>query len=116
LIVPLETPDLHGRSEVELYDLTNDPGELTNVAETYPEVTEQLKAKLESWVARRVEETGLPDPLPIQPIPLRRIGRMDAALPRDKRLTGEEKEPKGDEKQPEGDFIGYEREEAQKNG
>ncbi|CEK18976.1 arylsulfatase A family protein [Chthonomonas calidirosea] len=114
LIVPLEIPDLHGRSEIELYDLTNDPGELTNVANTYPEVTEQLKAKLESWVARRVEETGLPDPLPIQPIPLRRIGRMDAALPRDKRLTGEEKEPTGDEKQPEGDFIGYERDETKK--
>lgn len=112
LIVPLETPDLHGHSEVELYNLTNDPGELQNVAEQYPEVVNQLRERLDSWVAQRVQQTGLPDPLPLQPIPLRRIGRLDAALPRDKRLTGEAPTPEGDQKIEGGDFIGYEREEA----
>lgn len=126
LITPLEVPDLHGNSEIELYDLTSDPGELRNVAEERPEVVMELRARMEKRVARRIRETGLPDPLPLQPIPLRRIGNMDVAVPRDKKLTGEEEQNPETKKQPPeekstpvaaddkletGDFIGYEREE-----
>ena len=103
LIVPLEVPDIHGHSEVELYDLTGDPGELNNVADDYPAVTQNLRAQMEAHVARRVTETGLPDPLPLQPIPLRQIGKMETSVPdAGKRET--------DSKLEEGDFIGYDRE------
>jgi N-acetylgalactosamine-6-sulfatase len=38
-----------GRNAVELYDLENDPGERHNLAETRPEVVQQLTTKLEAW-------------------------------------------------------------------
>lgn len=98
LIVSLE-PDLHGFPPVELYDLLADPGEKTDVASERPEVVAELRLRLEDHVARRTADTGLPDPLPIQPIPLRRIGKVETAVPKDEKLT-------------EGDFVGYEREEA----
>jgi arylsulfatase A-like enzyme len=112
LIVPLETPDLHGSSEVELYHLPDDPGELDNIAEERPEVVARLTALMDEWIAQRLAASGLPDPLPLQPIPLRRIGSMDVAVPRDKRRTGEAEteELSGDEKLAAGDFVGYERE------
>ncbi|MDW8206974.1 MAG: sulfatase, partial [Chloroherpetonaceae bacterium] len=40
LIVPLETPDLHGNSDVELYHLPDDPGELNNLARALPDVVQ----------------------------------------------------------------------------
>jgi arylsulfatase A-like enzyme len=108
LIVPLETPDIHGNSNIELYHLPTDPGELNNVAAERPEVVAELKRLMEAHIADRLAKTGNPDPLPLQPIPLRKIGGgMDMAVPRDKRLTKEA--PQGDEKLPQGDFIGYER-------
>lgn len=117
LIVPLETPDLHGKSDVELYDLINDPGETTNAALHYPEVTKKFLSDLDTYVEARVEASGLPDPMPLQPLPLRRIGKMDTAVPRDKKLAAEEeKTPLADLKREEGDFIGYEREEEQLSG
>ena len=33
----------------ELYDLINDPGEQHNLADTFPDVTENLRSKLKSW-------------------------------------------------------------------
>ena len=105
IIVPLETPDIHGNSDVELYHLPDDPGELNNRAAELPEVVEKMTRLLDEWVLDRVEATGLPDPLPIQPIPLRRIGNMEAAVPNDKKLTVSPVE-----KLDEGDFIGYDRE------
>jgi arylsulfatase A-like enzyme len=112
LIVSLE-PDLHDLPMTELYDLSTDPGENLNVANERPEVVTELRGRLEDQVRRRCIETGLPDPLPLQPIPLRRIGKMDTAVPRDKQVTKEEPpaSPPSDEKLDEGDFVGYEREE-----
>ncbi len=114
LIVPLETPDLHGGTEPELYDLLADPGELLNVADQYPDVLARLTQQLEAHIAQRLTATENPDPLPLHPIPLRRIGAgMDMAVPRDKRLTKEAPAPQ-DERLEGGDFIGYEREEEEK--
>ncbi|MGC8667430.1 MAG: sulfatase family protein [Chthonomonadales bacterium] len=111
LIVALE-PDLHGFPMVELYHIARDAGEKTNVAQDHPEVVDELRRRMEEHVRRRVEETGLPDPLPIQPIPLRRIGRMETAVPTEKNLAEEAPVPAADEKLPAGDFVGYEREEG----
>ena len=108
-IVPLETPDIHGNSAVELYDLYSDPGELCNIAEEHPTMVAQLQAQMDAHIARRLKETGQSDPLPVQPIPLKRVGSMDVAVPEDRRLRLA-KEKGGDEKLPDGDFIGYDRE------
>ncbi len=116
LIVPLETPDVHGNSDVELYELVQDPGELHNIAVERPEIVARLTRLMDEWIQARLQQTGLPDPLPIQPIPLRRIGNMDIAVPADKTLKAPQLtnqptnlQPEGDEKLTAGDFIGYER-------
>lgn len=41
--------EFHEESRVELYDLSNDIGEYHNLAETYPERTKTLRAKLHAW-------------------------------------------------------------------
>lgn len=107
LIVPLETPDIHGNSEVELYHLPDDPGEHHNRAAELPDVVEKMTRLLDEWVEARVEATGLSDPLPMQPIPLRHIGGMETAVPDDKKPM--EHKPTGDNLK-EGEFIGYDRE------
>jgi arylsulfatase A-like enzyme len=117
LIVPLETPDLHGNSDIELYHLPDDPGELNNIAAERPEVVARLTRLMDEWVAGRLATTGLPDPLPVQPIPLRRIGGdMTVAVPRDKRLDrpvslSEATESNLAENLADGDFVGYDRKE-----
>ena len=114
LIVPLETPDIHGRSESELYNLYADPGELNNLAVDQPDIVRELREQMDRHIAKRVEETGLPDPLPVQPIPLRRIGNMEAAIPRDQSTAVAEpvleSSAATDGKLASGDFIGYDRE------
>jgi arylsulfatase A-like enzyme len=107
-IVPLETPDIHGNSDLELYDLYDDPGELCNIAEERPDVVAQLQMQMEAHIAQRLQATGNLDPIPVQPIPLKRVGSMDAAVPEDRRLRIA-KDRGGDEKLPAGDFIGYDR-------
>jgi arylsulfatase A-like enzyme len=62
LIRALEA-DIYGKPPVELYDLEADPGEQTNVAEAQPKVVAALTAEMEAWMVRRMQETGLPDPL-----------------------------------------------------
>ncbi|MCC6730663.1 MAG: sulfatase [Chthonomonadales bacterium] len=104
LITALE-PDIHGFPMAELYDLTRDPGEQRNLAEELPDVVAGLRAQMDEHVRRRTTNAGLPDPLPTQPIPLRRIGRVEEAVPRDEAVAP------ADEKLCEGDFVGYEREE-----
>ena len=51
-------PDPHDRPMHELFDLTQDPAEQNNLAQSKPEVVAELKARLETWVAKRLEETG----------------------------------------------------------
>jgi arylsulfatase A-like enzyme len=62
LIVALE-PDFHFKPPVELYNLIEDPHENTNLADAQPEVVALLRDRMERWIARRVAETGLPNPM-----------------------------------------------------
>ena len=62
LIVALE-PDFHFKPPVELYNLVDDPAEDLNLAETHPDVVNVLRQRMERWITRREEETGLPNPI-----------------------------------------------------
>ena len=62
LIVALE-PDFHFKPPVELYNLVQDAEENANLAEVHPDVVELLKGRMEAWIAKREEETGLPNPI-----------------------------------------------------
>ncbi|MBI2940517.1 MAG: sulfatase [Chloroflexi bacterium] len=62
LIVALE-PDFHFKPPVELYNLVEDPGEAVNLVEREPEVVALLRGRMEAWIARREQETGLPNPM-----------------------------------------------------
>lgn len=62
LIIALE-PDFHFKPQFELYNLQNDPQENENLAEKRPEIVADLKARMESWIARREAETGLSNPI-----------------------------------------------------
>ncbi len=62
LIEALE-PDFHGKEPVELYNLIADPGEHVNLAKKEPRVVAHLKSRMERWVAKRVKQTGKPDPI-----------------------------------------------------
>jgi arylsulfatase A-like enzyme len=65
LIEALE-PDIYGMPPVELYDLRSDPGERQNLAEQRADVVRRLREARDAHVARRVAETGGPDPLVAQ--------------------------------------------------
>lgn len=56
-------PDFHFKPEFELYNLVQDPNEDHNLAEQEPEVVAALRARMESWIRKREEETGLPNPM-----------------------------------------------------
>lgn len=62
LIVALE-PDFHFKPETELYNLIEDPLENHNVAESHPDVVALMKGRMEAWINRREQETGLPNPI-----------------------------------------------------
>jgi arylsulfatase A-like enzyme len=62
LIVALE-PDFHFKPRVELYNLIEDPGENTNLAESEPKVVTLLKQRMKAWIAKREAETGFPNPM-----------------------------------------------------
>ena len=62
LIVALE-PDFHFKPPVELYNLVQDPDENVNLAESEAGVVDLLRGRMERWIARREEETGLPNPI-----------------------------------------------------
>ncbi len=67
--------DYHGRPMQELYDLQSDPTEQNNIAEENPEVVADLKARIDSWVQKRLQETGREtDPLADQKISSTAIG------------------------------------------
>jgi hypothetical protein len=50
--------DPHNRPMQELFDLQADPTEQNNIAEQHPEIVAELKARLDGWVAKRLQETG----------------------------------------------------------
>ena len=62
LIRALE-PDFHFKPPVELYNLVEDPLETIDVAEMHPDVVGTLTGRMESWIAKRERETGLPNPI-----------------------------------------------------
>jgi arylsulfatase A-like enzyme len=62
LIEALE-PDFHFKPAVELYNLVEDPEENHNLAESEPGVVEFLRGRMNAFIARREEETGLPNPI-----------------------------------------------------
>jgi len=66
LIVALE-PDFHFKPPVELYNLLEDPEELNNLADQLPEVVAFLRARMDKWIAQRLQDTGLPNPILNQP-------------------------------------------------
>jgi arylsulfatase A-like enzyme len=65
LIVALE-PDFHFKPPVELYNLIEDPLEMHNLVECEPGVVVMLRERMERWIARREQETGLPNPIHTQ--------------------------------------------------
>jgi len=112
LIQALE-PDPHGFPEVELYNLAEDPQEQRDLAQAMPEKADELLSAIAEHVRRRTAKTGLPDPLPLQPVPLKRVGKLQDSDPRkaEPQATGERSVRPGtnvgDEKLRDGDFIGY---------
>jgi arylsulfatase A-like enzyme len=66
LMVALE-PDLHFKPEIELYNLIQDPDELSNVADRYPEVVTCLRTQMEAHIKARTEATGKENPIYNQP-------------------------------------------------
>lgn len=51
-------PDMYGNPRTELYDLRNDPLETKNLASQQYVLANQLEARLEEWIARRLAELG----------------------------------------------------------
>jgi hypothetical protein len=62
LIVALE-PDFHFKPMVELYNLVTDPLENNNVADANPDMVALLKGRMDAWINKREQETGLPNPI-----------------------------------------------------
>lgn len=62
LILALE-PDFHFKPMVELYNLVTDPGENNNVAGENGDIVALLTGRMESWLSKREEETGLSNPI-----------------------------------------------------
>ena len=79
LIDALE-PDFHHKPPVELYNLIEDPLELSNLAKKQPEVVKYLKERMLRWVEKRLKETGKPDPIMQCEVGLdKRIGTVGTA-------------------------------------
>ncbi len=76
-----DTPEVYNTPDVELYDLEDDPDEIYNLAEEADDVVAQLKADMDAFLKRRLDETGLPDPTDEQDITMRRIGDKTKAVP-----------------------------------
>ena len=62
LMIALE-PDFHFKPEIELYNLVIDPEENNNIAEENPDVVALLRGRMDAFIAKREEETGLPNPI-----------------------------------------------------
>lgn len=66
LMIALE-PDFHFKPEIELYNLVLDPKENDNVAAQNPDIVAALRARMDAYIAKRVAEVGLPNPIFNQP-------------------------------------------------
>ena len=75
------TPAVYNTPEMELYDLDEDPDEVYNLAEEADEVVARLRNDMDTFLQRRLAETGLPDPTVVQDITMRRIGDKTKAVP-----------------------------------
>ena len=62
LMVALE-PDFHFKPPVELYNLVEDPNENHNLADELPDVVNLLKRRMNTWIRKRVRETGKRNPM-----------------------------------------------------
>jgi arylsulfatase A-like enzyme len=62
LIRALE-PDIHFKPPVELYNLVEDPTEYNNLTEQEPDVVKVLSERMDAWIAQRMAQTGLPNPI-----------------------------------------------------
>ncbi|HIJ64980.1 MAG TPA: sulfatase [Candidatus Hydrogenedentes bacterium] len=79
-------PDFHGKPPVELYNLVEDPEELTNLADTEPQVVHLLRNRMDAWLEKRCRQTGKGNPIELHKIGLeRRIGSIGTAQKLQKR-------------------------------
>jgi arylsulfatase A-like enzyme len=72
LIRALEDP--FGKPPVELFSLKDDPRELNNLANRYPDKVAELTALLDEHLRLRTTQTGQPDPLETSELSMRQIG------------------------------------------
>jgi hypothetical protein len=80
--------ELHKRPQFELYDLLADPAEQNNIADRNPALVEMFRKQLAEHVAKRLAETGGPNPIEEQSITLTHVGNVDVAVPDDQILEG----------------------------
>ncbi len=67
-------PDFHGLPPVELYSLSEQPvPEVTNMADVHPDLVENFRATIRDWEHRRMEATGLPNPIEEPGVSLRKV-------------------------------------------
>jgi arylsulfatase A-like enzyme len=62
LIIALE-PDFHFKTEIELYNLKEDPKELNNLSVQRPDMVDQLTNEMKNWLEKRKIETGKDTPI-----------------------------------------------------
>jgi arylsulfatase A-like enzyme len=86
--------DFHGLPPAELYNLIDDPLEQINLADDRPDIVRELAGRLEAWTARRMAETGKPNPLMEQTVSLKKLGPLTATVPDNRKYDpGEQKAP-----------------------
>jgi len=56
-------PDFHGKPEVELYNLIEDPEEQVNLAKKAPEIVEMLRGRMNAWLEKRYKASGNDNPI-----------------------------------------------------
>jgi arylsulfatase A-like enzyme len=71
-------PDAYNTPLRELYDLTTDPDELHNIADTHPDLAAKLEHELETWIAEKMRANALTeDPLSTHGVSLGKIWKEE---------------------------------------